>query len=1126
MKKAPKVGIEAVEYLRDIPIEGIGTDKLEHRSISQTLGDILSKWKHEEGSFTIGLFGSWGTGKSGIGRVLRAEYIDKKSTAIVEFDIWKYESDSFRRQFLLFLNDEDGFDTKLEELNKIYETTSHNEQTKQIKTNKNSLVQLGVPVALGIVGVLLFFTSNLTGGNVWATWVLQTLGGIGTLVGIQLLVFSEVFKKVLDWFFDSAKNLLKVQEITITEHRIEFAEQFERLFKEIIDATLEKGYEKVVIIIDNLDRVSDEKILELLSSVKTFLEYKRVAFLIQCDENAIKRHLLHIYHKETGNPDSVLLGEKYTDEFLRKFFNTYVRIPPLLTGDLDRFTGSLIAQTHLPIEDEQKRTDLLAVISSAHRDNPNPRKIKQFINALVSTYLLAYHREESNKILSPKGIITDNIQMLAKIMIIEQRYSSLYEVLQQEPGLWNVLDRAIIENIQPDDKRLKSLLDNKDDNSLYRFLMRTKFITTTNISPFIYLKQSENSQKISTNAEKLTEALQDADDDKVAELLGQIDTVNVKNFENYIIENIENVKSSSVRVFNIINSVFSSNPTKDLSFTESFYDKIASYVLATATNYNHHIEGFRISVMFDHILPNLQDSYNQEKLAERYVEVFEMAAQGVDFRVNIDADKYTSQLFNKIATRPDLFTEDQQRRISRTLEETSLLNDLNKANTFFSAEQSRDSYIQSGHIIKLLGLITPSDLASVEEDSSSLFKKVSLVLKASSKMNKDSINFLFLKLIEVAGQPNAIGDVKVASLVNKVIRISLEKVGKDLSSDQMIALAQRLRGNYDQNGEESSRVYLATNLLLLREIAVESTGSNLEPLTQYTTDILNSLPTASLEKVLVSLEILNKPGDVFDEYRRILEGRAMSQKDVLLLLADSYEDIYAEPFLARAIKDSGLYMKALEKVKERNSIENKELIGNCILSRAQRENFPQNISLLEVLPAIGFKDESFKVSLITYLFSLLQNQNVEFQNQIVSLVNDFKDNGYLTKFDLEKITELFIEHIERLNISSPGSYIEALALMSLLPMNEGTQNKFAHIIFNQIIPHSIDNAQMMNRILVWAKQAGITYSHNSETYESLYNLLKNKPDNIRKSIANMIVDLGLVDRRSKDFYSKMSLLTK
>ena len=59
-------------------------------------------------AYTIGLYGTWGSGKSTIIQTAKEKLEKDKSSRIkmVVYDAWKYSGDSFRRMFLLHLQNE------------------------------------------------------------------------------------------------------------------------------------------------------------------------------------------------------------------------------------------------------------------------------------------------------------------------------------------------------------------------------------------------------------------------------------------------------------------------------------------------------------------------------------------------------------------------------------------------------------------------------------------------------------------------------------------------------------------------------------------------------------------------------------------------------------------------------------------------------------------------------------------------------------------------------------------------------------------------------------------------------------------------------------------------------------
>ena len=84
---------------------------------------------------------------------------------------------------------------------------------------------------------------------------------------------------------------LFIQNIYVARRpRIEFAEEFLDVFKRIVSGIKSQ---RLVIVIDNMDRCSPDVAMKVLSTIKNFLEPKTdyVYFLIPCDILTLQRHL-------------------------------------------------------------------------------------------------------------------------------------------------------------------------------------------------------------------------------------------------------------------------------------------------------------------------------------------------------------------------------------------------------------------------------------------------------------------------------------------------------------------------------------------------------------------------------------------------------------------------------------------------------------------------------------------------------------------------------------------------------------------------------------------------------------------------------------------------------------------
>ena len=104
--------------------------------------------------FTIGLFGSWGSGKSSIIKTTK-DIIEQEDNKVkfITYDAWKYVNDSFRRMFLLKIQQElkQG---QTEEMQRFYQSESVESEPKTyISTNGLAMLFLGLLTFLLITSI-------------------------------------------------------------------------------------------------------------------------------------------------------------------------------------------------------------------------------------------------------------------------------------------------------------------------------------------------------------------------------------------------------------------------------------------------------------------------------------------------------------------------------------------------------------------------------------------------------------------------------------------------------------------------------------------------------------------------------------------------------------------------------------------------------------------------------------------------------------------------------------------------------------------------------------------------------------------------------------------------------------
>lgn len=457
------------QFLKDRPLETaseLSASKFGHDEISRTLSKIVARCP---APFTIGLFAKWGAGKSTVANALREE-LPKLDIPVVIFDVWKHEGDALRRTFLketVRQLDEYGskFFDKGFKLNDRLEKSVTHSSVARFKFEAGKLRQL---LIYGVIGVA----------------ILGLLGWIASVTG-TFDIFKQLFISITGfstggvfviWLVKESVQLFSNETTSYGVDRFEDPHEFELEFHSIL-----RGLKRprILIVFDNLDRVTHDKVAQILSTIKTFLEpreldngKREVVFLVPCDARAIKQHLKSIY-------DSSGSGAFDPDEFLRKFFNSILWIPDFIPAELESFARMSLKDTKVTLFDN----DYVAwIITKAFRNNP--RQIIQFVNILLANYLLVLEREGEGRDF-PEHFLEHNMPQLAKYLVLNQLFPDEMEILR---------DRKVL-NLQDVSKDSTPQSDSKFSQVFVDFVRETPSIPITNLRIFFTLRRSEQEKK-------------------------------------------------------------------------------------------------------------------------------------------------------------------------------------------------------------------------------------------------------------------------------------------------------------------------------------------------------------------------------------------------------------------------------------------------------------------------------------------------------------------------------------------------------------------------------------------------------------------------------------------------------
>lgn len=406
-------------------------DLLETKKYAEVLEETI---KNIHTPSTIGLFGEWGSGKSSIIQTAKKDIENEnKKVKFVIYDAWKYANDSFRRTFLKDISE--GLGAKMEKsFDSFYMNTS---KDTKIESHFNLKYML-------IIGVMFV-----------AVLLLPWLSGL-----LKFSDDSERILQILITFFMACvaffKNALTDYKTTIQKPAVFSPEQFEEIFDELIKLKTtrkwiisSKEYEKIVIVIDNLDRCDKKTTCETLSDIKGFLEKKNVIFIIPIDDTALLRHI----ESQGYSNDSE------SEEFLRKIFGVAIRIKKFQRRDLFIFTQKLLKNNNIKLN-----PNTISVITQEYASNP--RRIIQFINNFQMEKIIIQKKQKDDNNFIDKyetliafflilreewkdyyQYISKNLEQLKEEQSDDKKCEKLQIFLNQTKGIWEKIDLKIMEKI-------------------------------------------------------------------------------------------------------------------------------------------------------------------------------------------------------------------------------------------------------------------------------------------------------------------------------------------------------------------------------------------------------------------------------------------------------------------------------------------------------------------------------------------------------------------------------------------------------------------------------------------------------------------------------------------------------
>lgn len=407
---APQVDVRHLpgDLIEDREVDKAEQDRLGHVQIAEQLATIAATCRMPA---NIALYGAWGSGKTGIGNLVRSSVDARRrrtgeKIAFARFDAFKYAEHPLRRNFISAVATELGFPNEDEFHDDLY----RGKTTTTIKVPWKSAARVAllfIVIALVISLLLLIMIAGVAG-----------LKGGDFSDNVRDLSGRAVFAALTPAALLSALAVMAVRAFGVETKtdKADSDEQFERVFRKLV---AKSGRDRVVVFVDELDRCEPADVVATLDAVRTFLGVERCVFIVAADRQVIEEALADDVKQSTPSDPAnpyYSTGSAYLD----KVFQYQVEVPPLLQASVTRYAVDLARA----VRGEGVWTELrdrleLAVSVLVPSHVRSPRRVKHLLNAYALAYRLAEARHAAGVLATP---VRDRADELARLVCLRVEF--------------------------------------------------------------------------------------------------------------------------------------------------------------------------------------------------------------------------------------------------------------------------------------------------------------------------------------------------------------------------------------------------------------------------------------------------------------------------------------------------------------------------------------------------------------------------------------------------------------------------------------------------------------------------------------------------------------------------------
>lgn len=425
--------------LKDQPIKDIKDESLGLREYSDFMTDFI---RNCDTPLTIALQGDWGSGKTSLMNLIdnslkSNDNNDANHFLTVRFNTWQYS------QFNM---------------------------SDTIALSMMSRLIDGIRKEAGDKSDLNEIFRKLEGG----------IKGLSTAIaisGASLIGQGDTMKE----FFAN----LQQQGSAIEDPAMALEKLKDNLEKVVTGATSTKGkiQKKIVVFVDDLDRLVPVKAVELLEHMKIFLDIEGCVFVIACDYGVVVRGLKDKF----GIAEGELKGKSFFDKIIQVPFKM-----PIRKYDPDSYIKKLLENCDIPFEDED-----IVIYHDLVKNSVgfNPRTMKRLLNSLKLLTILDQKQLDSQNNFSskdPDDYKRQSSRILFGTLCMLEEFEEIYDHVANHLSATDIHDLHKGLKASKEFSSLRDSLVDDQDNGDSKLDQAVEFLNT-----FIKSIQLDDDEKIS-----------------------------------------------------------------------------------------------------------------------------------------------------------------------------------------------------------------------------------------------------------------------------------------------------------------------------------------------------------------------------------------------------------------------------------------------------------------------------------------------------------------------------------------------------------------------------------------------------------------------------------------------------